>query len=758
MAGIKEEIISSEIRATGAKAAQDEILKVKQTVDDLERAEGRLLSIKAKLENQGKKNTTEYKNNTEALNKNRQAIDDNKTKLTDLNTKLKVTDMTYNQLSKQAAILRSHLNNIAKETNPAKWNQYNQKLKETTDQMGKVRAGTQQTASTTSMLTSAMGFLGIGLGTVWAAFRFGKSVMESTDETADSLEETVRGMTSGWDYFKKSMATMDFSNFFSNMRNAIQAGRDYAQVMDEISDRERAVRMLNADEITQSKQLELIWRDRNKNSKERSAALLEWQGIQENAAKREMDISTRNYNAEIQHVADVNNIQKEGLEESLKQYIKYEADFKRLKEAGVLSAYKSAKTAIGEEGALNASLFTDADTGQARKLTEHEKLVFELFKDIGMVADSDRDKIVDLYEKMRQGEAAVLDGKLASLRAENQIENALNKTTEAVQKASDAELDRKNNLTEIYDDILAKDQEAADKYAEESQKKVNEAADYAFKLAHDRADAASKAKMEKLEEDAQNELAIYGRTTEGKKFLLEEQLRHGEISQQEYQDKITEIDSMAGQARLDVTQKLMGSASRLFRKSTIAYKLLASAEATIDTYKSATSAYASMVKIPYVGPALGAAAAAAAILQGLANVAEINKVQLWTGGYTGKGDKYKPVGTVHAGEYVVSQDELSNPHVRSIVAGVIEPMRMKRLGYSSYAQDTTLPKKGFAEGGYAGQSSTSDPELKAMISANNKLMMHLINNGVNANFDESKIYEMRQRVAKQESMDARAKS
>lgn len=63
-----------------------------------------------------------------------------------------------------------------------------------------------------------------------------------------------------------------------------------------------------------------------------------------------------------------------------------------------------------------------------------------------------------------------------------------------------------------------------------------------------------------------------------------------------------------------------------------AYKAMAIANTVIKTYESATSAYAAMASIPYVGPALGIAAAAAAIGAGLANVAAI-KAQNYSGAY-----------------------------------------------------------------------------------------------------------------------------
>ena len=61
------------------------------------------------------------------------------------------------------------------------------------------------------------------------------------------------------------------------------------------------------------------------------------------------------------------------------------------------------------------------------------------------------------------------------------------------------------------------------------------------------------------------------------------------------------------------------------------YKAAAIANTTIKTYESATSAYAALAGIPIVGPALGTAAAAAAVAAGMANIHAITSQQV--GGY-----------------------------------------------------------------------------------------------------------------------------
>ena len=86
-------------------------------------------------------------------------------------------------------------------------------------------------------------------------------------------------------------------------------------------------------------------------------------------------------------------------------------------------------------------------------------------------------------------------------------------------------------------------------------------------------------------------------------------------------------------AKLTEDQKIgilsngLGQASSLFKKDSIAYKVTATAKATIDTYLAASAALASSGN-----PIVGAVFAAIAIAQGLANVAQINGIQFAKGG------------------------------------------------------------------------------------------------------------------------------
>ncbi|HEX2984304.1 MAG TPA: tape measure protein [Ignavibacteriales bacterium] len=108
-----------------------------------------------------------------------------------------------------------------------------------------------------------------------------------------------------------------------------------------------------------------------------------------------------------------------------------------------------------------------------------------------------------------------------------------------------------------------------------------------------------------------------------------------EVDEKEHQENIQEAAELTTENKLqlllDERQAVadsLGQTSQMFAKHTAAYQALASAQALIDTYTSAEAAYKAVVGVPFVGPALAAAAATAAIVAGFARVKEINSVSV----------------------------------------------------------------------------------------------------------------------------------
>jgi len=96
-----------------------------------------------------------------------------------------------------------------------------------------------------------------------------------------------------------------------------------------------------------------------------------------------------------------------------------------------------------------------------------------------------------------------------------------------------------------------------------------------------------------------------------------------------------EIDNKTRKAKEENLAKVgnaLSSFSELAGKETAAGKALAIASTLIQTYQSAQSSYASLAPIPIVGPALGVAAAGAAVYAGMKQIQNIKKTKVPNGG------------------------------------------------------------------------------------------------------------------------------
>lgn len=162
------------------------------------------------------------------------------------------------------------------------------------------------------------------------------------------------------------------------------------------------------------------------------------------------------------------------------------------------------------------------------------------------------------------------------------------------------------------------------------------------------------------------------------------------------------IDQQTEEMSLSALQGLAGAVGAFFDQQSQTYKAAATAQTLISTYSAATKAYeAAFLPLPTVAsPALGVAFAAAAVAQGLANVAQINGIQFAEGGYTGPGAKYDVAGIVHKGEYVAPQHVVNSPAAQPHLQ-VLENMRTR----------------GYADGGFVTTESISATQ-QALIMAN----------------------------------------
>lgn len=149
----------------------------------------------------------------------------------------------------------------------------------------------------------------------------------------------------------------------------------------------------------------------------------------------------------------------------------------------------------------------------------------------------------------------------------------------------------------------------------------------------------------------ENEIALAQADSKYEEDTIKEQMRHdaevaklkerkdaGLITEQQYntlleiEDKKHANNKKANEKavadnKMMLAQNTFSNIATIMGKESAAGKAIAIAQATMDTYKAATAAYSSLAGITFVGPALGAIAAAAAVASGIANVKKITSTK-----------------------------------------------------------------------------------------------------------------------------------
>ena len=215
-------------------------------------------------------------------------------------------------------------------------------------------------------------------------------------------------------------------------------------------------------------------------------------------------------------------------------------------------------------------------------------------------------------QALADAEIAALDARRASAAVQTELQEsifALNeelriKEEEAAQAELDALLERLPKEKEAKDKAAEEDLARAEKLAEEEarlEEAKRQVRDQSLAALAALNDAFGGADVERAERIANLEDAISEAQDEREKQRL--------IAQR---DNLAKIQDEEGRKQFERSKKIQA------------------AQALISTYESAVQAFKSLAGIPVVGPSLGAAAAAAAVASGLANVKNIQS-QTFTG-------------------------------------------------------------------------------------------------------------------------------
>lgn len=334
---------------------------------------------------------------------------------------------------------------------------------------------------------------------------------------------------------------------------------------------------------------------------------------------------------------------------------------------GIVYGAQVSKLAVLELG--NAlKLVSDESVENAKKSVASAKAQMNMTSQQIDLLESQKTAVFDLSSaKHEASEAEIAEAKKqqeqakANFEAQKQMEEARKKSEENAKKRAEQDArDAENRAKRVSDFKFQTHMDYLDKIAEIE--KAQTGYEQAELIARNEQDYQAKRtalenQIAYLAEKNSNDINAK-MELQGELQALEEEWAayEAELAQRKQDGAIAynALDKFLADERTQNAMKSLNDISQLQNAKTkelaAVGKAAAIATATVDTYKAANAAYSAMAGIPIVGPALGAAAAAAAIATGLMNVGKITGIQLAVG------TPYVPQdmpATVHQGEIIV---------------------------------------------------------------------------------------------------------
>jgi len=223
---------------------------------------------------------------TQAQKDKRKADEAEEGSLVRMRLRLKELTTEYDKAGVRTKAMTNEINNLSKEIGKAE--EATNRGQRSVGQYGKIWEGIKGMLPIASV--AAIG------GAVVGAFN---AIKNSTDATADAFSFAIKGMTNGLDFFWKTLATGDWSNFMKGMTDAITTGYQYAEMLDKIEDQTRSLSIMEADMVQENIELEIQLRNRNLTPEQRKAL---GEKRLENEAKLVAErtrIANQGYNAEV---------------------------------------------------------------------------------------------------------------------------------------------------------------------------------------------------------------------------------------------------------------------------------------------------------------------------------------------------------------------------------------------------------------------------------------------------------------------------
>lgn len=156
-------------------------------------------------------------------------------------------------------------------------------------------------------LATPLGAIIGAIGAAAAALKLFKDSIHSTQATGDAFDRDMAGWNATWEYFKKSVASVDFSGFIQGAAEAARAGRELKMVLDETFERTASTRLLRASMSQENAALQQAMRNQKLSIEERVAAANKYLENMESVYSQEQETARRNRDAQLEYLFTISN-------------------------------------------------------------------------------------------------------------------------------------------------------------------------------------------------------------------------------------------------------------------------------------------------------------------------------------------------------------------------------------------------------------------------------------------------------------------
>ena len=232
-----------------------------------------------KLRAEGKENTDEFKNLKNQLDNNKRSLKDAQKAADQYAAALGTNNMSMKQLQQQAKQLRSALNSMHKEANPALWDKYQKELRDTNNRMKELKDGSKNSEEATGSLAKNIvgkfakvaGVIGGIVAGVLAVGRAVIDAMNMTQKWGDKVGEVGAGMKAVWGHVVSQISGWNKISI-QQIKEVWGTAVEAQQLRDGLFEKNNSLKIAEAEaRIAIAKEMKIV-NDSTKSAEERLAA------------------------------------------------------------------------------------------------------------------------------------------------------------------------------------------------------------------------------------------------------------------------------------------------------------------------------------------------------------------------------------------------------------------------------------------------------------------------------------------------------